>query len=297
MRGTVHFHPHSPRCGEQFTNSGTRSRYGIKSSRELNIFRYTAEQLHNINFIKHLSYIILYLCIFSASSVSFADEPGSEQWDYNVAKSIATTLADTPYWSMSLPYFRDLSARSQDWNVRLLHAKVELQRGYTDRAQKAIDDAMAIHPNNPRLWLMAGDIAADSGNAKTAIDYYAKVLSVQPNNDHAQLHLARQYFVLRQWQNVIDIYDAYLATHDPTSEILVRLSAACENIGDIARAEKYLLENIDKHSNRALAYLPLERFYRRQNDEARANSIAKERAKYQKNDDDRNLRKLLPSSR
>ena len=198
---------------------------------------------------------------------------------------------------MSLPYFRDLSARSQDWNVRLLHAKVELQRGYTDRAQKAIDDAMTIHPNNPRLWLMAGDIAADSGNAKTAIDYYAKVLSVQPNNDHAQLHLARQYFVLRQWQNVIDIYDAYLATHDPTSEILVRLSAACENIGDIARAEKYLLENIDKHSNRALAYLPLERFYRRQNDEARANSIAKERAKYQKNDDDRNLRKLLPSSR
>lgn len=235
--------------------------------------------------------------MFSASSVSFADEPGSDQWDYDVAKSIATTLADTPYWSMSLPYFRDLSARSQDWNVRLLHAKVELQRGYTDRAQKAIDDAMAIHPNNPRLWLMAGDIAADSGNAQNAIDYYAKVLSVQPNNDHAQLHLARQYFVLRQWQNVIDIYDAYLATHEPTSEILVRLSAACENIGDIARAEKYLIENIDTHSNRALAYLPLERFYRRQNDEARAKSIAKERAKYQKNDDDRNLRKLLPSSR
>ena len=247
--------------------------------------------------LKRLQLLIPFLCAVYAPLFACADEPGSNQWDYDVAKSIATTLADTPYWSMSIPYFRALDGRSQDWNVLLLHAKVELQRGYTDRAKNAVDDALAIHPNNPRLWLMAADIAADSGNPQSAIDYYSKVLDVQPRNELAQLRLARQYFAIRQWQNVIDIYEAYLTAHEPTSEILVRLSAAYENVGDIERAEKYLLENLDIHSNRTLAYLPLERFYRRQNDEERANAIAKKRAQSLENDDDRNMRKLLPSTR
>lgn len=231
------------------------------------------------------------------SSHAFADAIGTQEWEYEVSKSIAASLADTAYWNQALPYFRDLSAHTQDWNVLLLHAKVELQRGNTDSAQDAIDRALSIHPDNPRLLLMAGDIAADRHQIEAAVEKYDRVLTLQPQNERALLHLARQVFALRRWQRVIELYESYLSTHEPTSEILVRLSAAYENLGEIRRAERCLLDNLALHNNKALAYLPLERFYKRQNDETRLKEILKERMKYQKNEDNRNLRQLLPSSR
>lgn len=236
--------------------------------------------------------------IFAAASLpAHAEEPGSAQWDYAVTKAIASTLSETPHWNAALIYFRDLIGRSQDWNVRLLHAKNELRRGNLESAQQSIDEALAVHPDNPRLWLMAGDIAADSGKTAQAIGCYARVLASQPQNEHAQLQLARQYFAARRWQDVVDLYNRYMSGHEPTSEILVRLSAAYENLGDIKRAEQCLIDNLELRNGSAPAYLPLERFYARQNNEARAKEIAKARAKCQKNDGERNLRKLLPSSR
>ena len=72
---------------------------------------------------------------------------------------------------------------------------------------------------------------------------------------------------------------------------------AYENLGDLSNAERYFKQNLETHPNRVLAILPLERFYIRQNDTARAAQLAKEREKLQKKDDGRALRDLLPSSK
>ena len=228
-----------------------------------------------------------------------APELASENWHFEMSKNIAVELADTPAWSMALPYLNELTPRTQDWNVMLLHAKVELQRGNIAEADKIIQKALAANPQNARVLAMAGNIAADAGRYDDAIEYLEKALSIHPNATPVMLSLARIRFARREWLEVIALYERALSLIAPTSEIYVRLSTAYENLGTLERAEFYLKENLEVHPNRHLALLPLERFYRRHNRLEQAEETARERALLQqkKEEDPRALRALQKSAR
>lgn len=236
---------------------------------------------------------------FCASGCVFAaPEPGTEEWTFEMSKVIAVELAQTPAWSLAAPYLVRLSPKTQDWNVLLLQAKVELQKGNIAGAESAIQRALVSNPDNPRILTMAGNIASDAGKPDEALVYLDKVLAKQPQNAQVLLAIARIRFGRQEWREVIDIYERALKLVMPTSEILVRLSAAYENTGDIAQAESCLVKNLEIHPNRILALMPLERFYQRNQMEKKAAETAKERELIQKKaGDQRNLRSLQKSSR
>lgn len=222
---------------------------------------------------------------------------GSAQWHFETSKAIGSALADSAYWNMSLPYFRDIGEKTQDWSVLLMLSKVELQQGNYDASLHAIQRALAVSPENPRLLFTAAQIFTDSGDAPKAIDFYEKTLAIQPNHPQAMLALARLKFAQGAWQEVIALYEPWLSRHEPTSEPLVRLAVSYENLGNTEKAERYLLQNVNIHPNRAIALVALERFYTRQGKTELAQKAAKERAEIQKTSDDRNLRQLQRSAR
>ena len=231
---------------------------------------------------------------------AFAPEPpGGKDWHFEVSKAIATELADSSAWRLSTPYLRDLSANSQNWNLLLLQAKVDLQQGHIQEAGEVIERALVQYPDNPRILIMAGNIASDSGDDEKAIGYYQKAATIQPKNPAIYLGLGRIYIGARNWQQAIGNYEKYLEFGEPSSEVLVRLSMAYENTGDLQKAERCLLQNLEVHPNRVIALMPLERFYLRQNMADKASETARERQKYQKqtDGDQRNLRALAPSSK
>ena len=247
-----------------------------------------------------------YLCVaFIGMYVSFqptlyaqdAPQVGSAQWHFETSKAIGSALADSAYWNMSLPYFRDIGEKTQDWSVLLMLSKVELQQGNYDASLHAIQRALAVSPENPRLLFTAAQIFTDSGDTSQAIDFYEKTLSIQPNHPQAVLALARLKFAQGDWNEVIALYEPWLSQHEPTSEPLVRLAVSYENLGNVDKAERYLLQNVDIHPNRAIALVALERFYTRQGKTEQAKKAAKARAEIQKTADDRNLRQLQRSSR
>lgn len=234
------------------------------------------------------------------SEVAFAQsEPGSEAWRFDVSKAIALELADTSSWSLASPYLRELSPKTQDWSLLLLLAKVELQQGNMDEAAEVIGRALKFHSRNPRILVMAGNIASDMGRHAEAEQYYRQTLELQPGNTAVMLSLARLRYAAQQWQEVIDLYHHLLERTEATSEVLVRLATAHENLGQLDVAEKYLKQNLSVHPSKVLALLPLERFYRRHQQVSRAEDIAQQRQKLQKTEDGdkRQLRALLPSSR
>ena len=224
---------------------------------------------------------------------------GDENWHFEVSKAIATELADSPAWPLSTVYLRDLSANSQNWNLLLLQAKVDLQQGHLKEADEVIGRAVAQYPDNPRILIMAGNIASDNDDATRAIGYYKKAAAIQPKNSAIYLGLGRIYMSQSDWPNAISNYEKYLEFGEATSEVLVRLAMAYENAGELQKAEACLVRNLGVHPNRVIALMPLERFYMRQNMAEKAAETARERQKYQKQSDGdpRNLRALAPSSK
>ncbi|MBQ8037523.1 MAG: tetratricopeptide repeat protein, partial [Proteobacteria bacterium] len=224
---------------------------------------------------------------------------GSDDWQFDISKAIAAELADTPAWSLAIPYLRELSPKTQDWNILLLQAKIDLQQGDVASAQDGISRALQAHPTNPRIIEMAGHVAADAGHFDQAVEHYEHALALRPRNaTQIKLALARIKFAQQKYQEVIQIYESIINDIQPTSEILVRLSACYENTNDLERAELYLKQNLKVHPNRLFALLPLERFYRRHQMNELADQTAQEREHLQNKDGaPRELRALQRSAR
>ena len=182
----------------------------------------------------------------------------------------------------------------------MLHAKVELQHGEIQNAETIVNRALKENPDNPRIIAMAGNIAADAGKTDEAIQYMKRALEIQPKNVAFMQTLARIYYSCQDWSHAIELYERALSRVSATSEMYVRLAMAHENVGNLEKAELYLKENLEIHPTRALALMPLERFYQRHADiyPGRAREIAAERTQIQKRDtDSRELRALQKSSR
>ncbi len=247
----------------------------------------------------NMRYLLLILC-FLMPCVAYAEAvPGTEAWEFNVSKAIAIELAESSVWNLAIPYLRELSPKTQDWHVLFLMAKVELQQGDLPKAQSFIERALEAYDTNPRILALAGNIAIDTGRTEDAAQYYEKTLLYQPNHVGVLTALARIRYSQQQWSEVIVLTERLLEHALPTSEMLVRLAAAYESTGVMAKAEKLLKQNLEVHPNRVLALMPLERFYRRQHQISKADEIARERKKLQKttDGDSRHMRALLPSSR
>lgn len=245
-----------------------------------------------------LNLIVICTVMGFASAAPAETVPGSDDWHFDMSKAIAIELADTPAWSLAMPYLHEIGPKTQDWNILLLQARVELQRGDVKTAQSLIERALSAHPKNPRILAMAGNIAADAGEQDKAVGYFESVLSMQPDNTQVLMALGRIRSAQSKWQDAIDIYQRLLKLTMPTAEICSRLASACENTGDLECAEKYLVMNLDIHPNRALALLPLERFYRRHQKTDKANDIARELSRYKKNENEnRELRALQKSAK
>ena len=245
-----------------------------------------------------LTSAVILFCVLLSGSAFAEPEIGSEDWHFNVSKAIAVELADTPAWSIAAAYLREISPKSQDWNLLLLKEKVELQYGNIPEAEKVIQRALEMNDQNPRILTMAGNIASDAGKLDDAVYYYEKAIEKQPKNTQVLLSLGRIRSARREWSQTIEVYEKLLTLMSPTSEICVRLATAYENTGELNKAESNLIANLELHPNRVLALMPLERFYRKYQKTERADEIAKEREKLQKKEgDQRVLRDLQKSSR
>lgn len=240
-------------------------------------------------------YGIFAFCLIPLNAV--CQEIGSEDWHFEMSKSIALELADSQAWSLSSPYLRDLSSRSQDWNLWLLRAKVELQQGNVDAAREVVDYALSLYPSNPRILAMAGHVASDAGDTEKATVYYTRVLELQPYNVQVLKAFARLKYAAKDWEAALELYERLEDQISLSGEALVRMATACENLGDYECAEGYLLDNVETHPNRLMALLPLEHYYRRRGNISRANEISAERNRLQKRvDPDERILRALPKS-
>ncbi len=258
--------------------------------------------MHLSSPIRHL---FLGFILWAVPASLWAGQPdesdlSQDAWHFEVSKAIALELADTSSWSLSAPYLREISPKTQDWNLLLLQAKVELQHGEIPNAEAVIQRALRENPGNPRIVAMAGNIAADAGKYEEAIQYLEHALEIQPKNATYMQSLARIYFASKDWPHAIALYERALSRVTPTSEMYVRLATAYENLDELTKAEYYLKANLEIHPTRALALMPLERFYQRHADiyPGRAAEITAERNQLQKRDGDtRELRALQKSAK
>lgn len=224
---------------------------------------------------------------------------GSSDWDFEFSKSLGLELAQIGAWPYASKYFERIGHLSQDWHLQGMRARALLQLGKVTDAKFVIQKAREINPDNPRLLLLAGQIASDSKDQEEAIAYFKRCLELQPNNEQAATALGRILYQTEAWSELIEVYERLLSRQSkPGSDILLRLATAHEKLGNIQQSETYLKLNLAQHSNRMLALTTLERFYQRQSKDDKILEIQKEIAKLRaKSDRTRELRNLAPSWR
>ena len=110
---------------------------------------------------------------------------------------------------------------------------LSLARSCLNRAGKMVDVM-------PAAGILSGVIHLQEGNPKLAVDAFQRVVQQQPQNETAQLLLARALYEAGDQKGVITAYSAWAASPSAPPYLLNLVARAYEDIGDRAAAAPLL---------------------------------------------------------
>jgi serine/threonine protein kinase/tetratricopeptide (TPR) repeat protein len=73
-----------------------------------------------------------------------------------------------------------------------------------DKAREALDRALALRPNSPRVLQWAGDVQSYSGDQEKAIEHYRRGLAVSPGWANLSYSIARSYSLLADFESAAE---------------------------------------------------------------------------------------------
>ncbi len=248
--------------------------------------------------MKNLLLILNVLLAMLCGTTAFGGDervPGAEDWDFAVAKAIAVDFADAGMWGRAGSYLDVVGPKTQDWNVLLMWARVKVQLGEMESADRAIRMALEQAPGNPRILFTAGDISLDLSHLDDAEIYYERALAVQPDHPEAALALGRLYTRRNEWEKLIPIYEHLVATTQAPSEVWIRLAVAHEQGANLTRSEYCYRQYAEMSRNKSVGLSHLLAFYERTGQKAKAAETRRSLNALGQSDK-RLMRSLYPSS-
>jgi ubiquinone/menaquinone biosynthesis C-methylase UbiE/tetratricopeptide (TPR) repeat protein len=111
-----------------------------------------------------------------------------------------------------------------------LLSRIELESGYFHKAQRAIEQALAEHPENAGFWYSAGHVALALNNFNEAEQSFKQAISLAPNQTRAEVSLA--YTLLEQGRKVeaFQLYRQLVKTHSQDVQIRSRLLHSAQGL-------------------------------------------------------------------
>jgi cellulose synthase operon protein C len=190
--------------------------------------------------------------------------------DYKLARELAQRLlltAPTPR-NMELAGLVELQLNSLDKAEGYLAGAVRaapelrlarrmlvttyLRSGQSAKALATLNDAMGKDGLDPSLFMVAGQAYLQNGDAKTAEEYFAKALKLDPNNAGKQTALALSHLAGGETTSALDELQTIAESDKGISADLVLISAALRR-GDFAAALAAITRIESKQPDKPLA--------------------------------------------
>ncbi|MCQ0112684.1 tetratricopeptide repeat protein [Zhouia amylolytica] len=94
------------------------------------------------------------------------------------------------------------AANPDDINLLLTEANLYIKMDDKVKFQNLMEEAIQKDPNNPSLYYNLGVITAEQGDAEKAKEYYKKSLALDPENENTNLNMAS--LILSGEQDIVD---------------------------------------------------------------------------------------------
>jgi len=120
----------------------------------------------------------------------------------------------------------------QDSRVHTALGLVYIWERNLDKAKHHFETALKLNPNDTRVLIYYSRQAVFDGQTEKAIELCHRALKLNPYGKYSQ-HLGIPYFVTRQYQQAIDLFDTI---SNPPAQTLALLAASYAMAGDEAKA-------------------------------------------------------------
>lgn len=125
----------------------------------------------------------------------------------DIAKNIALIYIEKGETDKALTAIDNAKKTSpNDYNLILAEANVRYKLGQTDNYKKLISEALALEPNNVDLLFNLGVVAANQKKFEEAKSYYDKAIKMDPTYKKAYMNMAA--LILEGEQGIIDEMNA-----------------------------------------------------------------------------------------
>ena len=189
----------------------------------------------------------------------------------------AVPNADADYWFARVKGKLSAFLRSPSWTLRrakeetaqdirlMREASAYHQNRDLDRARGAIDEALALRPNDPYYYDLKGQILLENRQIGAAVEAYGNAVEMAPNDALILAGYGRALLAQGQTKQALNVLEKARARDYRNARLLQDLGVAYAQVGNdgmasTVTAERYALQGRLKdagiHAKRAVARLP-----------------------------------------
>ncbi|WP_170343972.1 M48 family metalloprotease [Ruegeria atlantica] len=189
----------------------------------------------------------------------------------------AVPNANADYWFARVKGKLSAFLRSPSWTLRrakeetaqdirlMREASAHHQNRDLDRARRAIDEALALRPNDPYYYDLKGQILLENRKIGAAVEAYGNAVEMAPNDALILAGYGRALLAQGQTKQALSVLEKARARDYRNARLLQDLGVAYAQVGNdgmasTVTAERYALQGRLKdagiHAKRAVARLP-----------------------------------------
>jgi tetratricopeptide (TPR) repeat protein len=135
---------------------------------------------------------------------------------------------------------------SDDWRVPFTLARLLLLKSQHAQARVHFDKALALRSDLPGLWILRGVNFLQMDSLKQGTENFTRALQLFPEEPEINYYMGLVYSRQRRTNEAIPYYEKSLKSEPNSLQTMLALSAAYDEVHDLARAEQ-LYENMIKH--------------------------------------------------
>lgn len=165
---------------------------------------------------------------------------------------------DIPFLKSDIPLIdRSTLALLPEDITPLVNLSLKKQaQGRGDEALDLLQEALAVHPDNPGLWMVLGNIYLHLGFMEAAVDAFLRILRIDAGNISACYRLGKAYLGLNHYHQAIRAWlraTRMDPTHVPSWQELGKIYQQLNRKNDAAKAYRTLL-SLDQENVHARAF-------------------------------------------